>query len=57
MRVISIKLSFLFLTLVLNNNYKLKKTKKHTCHLKTIQKQMNGRCARKSETFSFPILI
>ena len=37
MRVTTIKLILLLLTLVSNNNYGLKETKKHTCHLKTIQ--------------------
>ena len=37
MRVATIKLILLLLTLVPNNNYRLKETRKHTCHLKTIQ--------------------
>ena len=37
MRVTTIKLIFLLLTLLSNNNYGLKETRKNTCHLKTIQ--------------------
>ena len=37
MRVAAIKLIILVLTPVPNNNYGLKKTRKHTCDLKTIQ--------------------
>ena len=37
MRVVAIKLILLLHTLVPNNNYGLKETGKHTCHLKTIQ--------------------
>ena len=37
MRVAAIKLILLLLTLVPDNNYGLKETRKHTCHLKTIQ--------------------
>ena len=37
MRVAAIKLILLLLTLVPNINYELKETRKHTCHLKTIQ--------------------
>ena len=37
MRVPTIKLIHLLLTLVPNNNYKLKETRKYICHFKTIQ--------------------
>ena len=36
MRVAAIKIILLLLTLVTNNNYGLKETKKHTCHLEKI---------------------
>ena len=37
MRVATIKIILLLSTLVPNNNYRLKETRKYKCHLKTIQ--------------------
>jgi hypothetical protein len=40
MRDVAIKLNFLLFIVVLNNNYRLKETIKHSFHLKTIQKSL-----------------